>query len=245
MVFGEVVEGMHIVKKIEGIETDGNDRPIKIQEVVVTNCGLVDTTSSCKSVELVQEQLAKYVQSHDATNSKEKKTKKDKKEKKEKKKKQKKEKSKKIMKDEKDTKHSLIDSSHSSKNEHSESGLSHEGQQKKAASRDPAPSTTRVGEDGVTYKGRGRLAYAAGNETGSNRGKNSYESHSSGRRDRDTRHQSEESRRHSDREYRHRSVNIHGGGRSTVDDERGGIEPHRRRDYSRSRSRSRDRKSYA
>jgi cyclophilin family peptidyl-prolyl cis-trans isomerase len=37
VVFGKVVEGMDVVKKIEGLRTDGQDRPS--QKVVIADCG--------------------------------------------------------------------------------------------------------------------------------------------------------------------------------------------------------------
>ena len=39
VVFGEVIDGMNIVKQIEQLETDSNDRPLK--ECIISDCGLL------------------------------------------------------------------------------------------------------------------------------------------------------------------------------------------------------------
>ncbi|XP_029430485.1 peptidyl-prolyl cis-trans isomerase B [Rhinatrema bivittatum] len=40
VVFGKVLEGMDVVKKIEATQTDSRDRPL--QEVVISDCGLIE-----------------------------------------------------------------------------------------------------------------------------------------------------------------------------------------------------------
>lgn len=40
VVFGKVLKGMDVVRKIESQETDGRDRPL--EEVLIANCGSLD-----------------------------------------------------------------------------------------------------------------------------------------------------------------------------------------------------------
>ncbi len=40
VVFGEVVTGMDIIRAIEGIRTDGRDKPLV--DVVIDDCGVVE-----------------------------------------------------------------------------------------------------------------------------------------------------------------------------------------------------------
>jgi peptidyl-prolyl cis-trans isomerase B (cyclophilin B) len=44
VVFGKVIEGMDIVRKIEQVQTGSNDRPTS--DVVISDCGVLDTASS-------------------------------------------------------------------------------------------------------------------------------------------------------------------------------------------------------
>lgn len=46
VVFGEVVHGMELVRKIEQVDTGANDRPVALQAVVVSDCGVLAATSS-------------------------------------------------------------------------------------------------------------------------------------------------------------------------------------------------------
>ena len=74
VVFGEVTEGMSVVKKIESVDTN-KDKPVFGQDVVITECGVVQKDSNkLKNKELVR--------SDDDDNKKHKKEKKEKKEKK-------------------------------------------------------------------------------------------------------------------------------------------------------------------
>ncbi|XP_018012167.1 peptidyl-prolyl cis-trans isomerase 5 [Hyalella azteca] len=44
VVFGKVLKGMTVVRKIEGVKTDGRDRPVSGSDVVVDACGEIEVT---------------------------------------------------------------------------------------------------------------------------------------------------------------------------------------------------------
>lgn len=49
MVFGEVISGMAVVQKIEMVDTmGGNNRPVKMQSVLISNCGVLQYPTGVK-----------------------------------------------------------------------------------------------------------------------------------------------------------------------------------------------------
>jgi cyclophilin family peptidyl-prolyl cis-trans isomerase len=131
VVFGEVMQGMDIVKRIENVETD-NDRPIRLQEVMITDCGIHGALKNQEGSSSNEIKSAK----------KEKKQKKGDKSKKSKKKR-------------------------SRSSTDSDSGSDIEGESLRPpsdcveVSSEPVQpkSTIRMGEDGVTYRGRGCISF--------------------------------------------------------------------------------------
>jgi peptidyl-prolyl isomerase G (cyclophilin G) len=180
VVFGEVIEGMSVVKKIENVDTN-KDKPVLGQDVVITECGVVQKKSS-KPLNM---------EATRSDNEVNKKHKKDKKEKKEKKVKSGKDKSEKKSKKEKSKKrerspssdsdpdsnvkgrprHDSVDSvtvgSSRGKESHEvERSVSSQGAAVVVAVRAAEESSTaviqptstvRIGSDGVVFKGRGAI----------------------------------------------------------------------------------------
>ncbi len=166
VVFGELVEGMDVLRSIEKVDTDGRDKPVIGQDVIIRECGIHASKSSAKAEaprlmpttnpssdesDSRSDDSARHHKKHKKGKSRT-----DKKEKKIKKK-HKKKKSKSHKK--KDT-----DSETSSQSELSNKLLSDGESAPAAASSNVVKdveksreSTAYVGADGITYKGRGKM----------------------------------------------------------------------------------------
>eukprot|EP01041_Mallomonas_annulata_P008642 gene8642-17827_t len=228
VVFGEVVEGMDIIRRIEKVDTD-NDKPVFGQEVVVTRCGVVGSNPR----PLID---SKKIDNDD---KKMKKDKKDKKDKKNKKKDDKKKKSKKHKKsshkssssessdsenDEEDDvkdktkKRKCRDNSPTPPSERNHINLPTRQEDEEVSQeisksvhneRDPEelsrPHTTRLGSDGVVYKGRGAIRYQPEEEYRGGKDRFERESDERHRGRYDDRRETYRRRRSSSREHRSRS----------------------------------------
>ena len=177
VVFGEVIEGMSIVKKIENVDTN-KDKPVLGQDVVITECGVVQKKSS-KSVK------KEIIRSDDEVSKRHKKEKKEKKEKSkkeksEKKSKKEKSKSKRARSPSSDSdpdsaaavenvkvkpRHDSVDSGIVESNRGKESHAIEQSVSSQSAAAAAASSTAvvqpvstmRIGSDGVVFKGRGAI----------------------------------------------------------------------------------------
>ena len=175
VVFGEVIEGMSVVKKIENVDTN-KDKPVLGQDVVITECGVFQKKSS-KSV---NKEMIRSVDEVSKRHKKEKKEKKEKskKEKSEKKSKKEKSKSKRARSPSSDSdpdsaaaaedvkvkpRHDSVDSgimeSNSGKESHAmEQSISSQSAAAASSTAVVQPvSTMRIGSDGVVFKGRGAI----------------------------------------------------------------------------------------
>jgi peptidyl-prolyl isomerase G (cyclophilin G) len=187
IVFGELLEGMDVLRKIEKVETGDKDRPTFGQEVVIEACGaLGEKQEPPKESASAKRALEQYEEDLGLPDKRHKKEKKDKKEKKSKKsKKTKKSKAKKSKKRRHDSSSSSSDSSSddssvSNRRPEQESGVGSETVQPHAELRaavtsivekddaqdesaeipEPAPEKpVRVDADGVVCRGRGNFKY--------------------------------------------------------------------------------------
>lgn len=172
VVFGEVIQGMDVVKRIESVDTDARDKPLTGQEVIVMNCGVLESQSKAKPGDAMASRDEDMVKPEPSSSSK--KGNKSKKEKKEKKSKERKKKDKKL----KEKKSKKRSSSPSDLSSDGQASLS-DGEVKeskndkktevviKVKSEPPPP---RIGADGTIYKGRGAMKFRDGDRGANYRG---------------------------------------------------------------------------
>jgi peptidyl-prolyl isomerase G (cyclophilin G) len=178
VVFGEVIEGMSVVKKIENVDTN-KDKPVIGQDVVITECGVVQKKSS-KPLNKEVTRLDDEVNNKHKTDKKEKKEKKEKSRKEKSEKKSKKEKSKKRERSPSSDpdpdsnvkvrpRHDSVDSgtmesSRGNENHAVERSVSPDSTAVAVTAAEasstavvPPTSSVRIGSDGVVFKGRGAI----------------------------------------------------------------------------------------
>ena len=51
VVFGEVISGMEIINRIESVNTDARDKPISMESIMISDCGVVPPSKTSKSVD--------------------------------------------------------------------------------------------------------------------------------------------------------------------------------------------------
>lgn len=197
VVFGEVVEGMELVKVIEGVDTV-KDRPVTGQEVIIAKCGALGPPE----IENIPEGSGKE----------------EKKKKKHKEKKEKKSKSSKKSKKAKKAKDDESDSDVADEKEGNEELEADKQTQEEAVLPNAAiaslavekKQTGVVGPDGILYKGRGAMRFGNNSRSGDNADVRTR----SRSRDRSDRGERREGQRHED--------DVYGGSRGDREDrERG------------------------
>jgi len=152
VVFGETVEGMNVLQKIEKVDTGDRDRPVFGQEVRISACGVIGEKTTEASQPAVGkrnlEDIAEALNANQTTDKRHKKERKDKKEKKSKKSKKHKKKSSKSSKKSKKRRYSSSSSSNSSSDDSSSSSSSSESESERDEKRESKSKRThdRVSE---------------------------------------------------------------------------------------------------
>lgn len=161
VVFGETVEGINVLQKIEKVDTGDRDRPAFGQEVLISACGVIGeklTTDSAQPTggKRNLEDIAEALNANQTTDKRHKKERKDKKEKKSKKSKKSKKKSGKSSKKSKKRRYSSSSSSSSSSDEDSHNSSS-ESESERDEKKESVPKAEKHVDERVVAEEDGEI----------------------------------------------------------------------------------------